>query len=132
MKRQSIEDQNRAGHITDLWIAGKIADDDSLVQKLRIWLAKIDTPVAEKKAGPDEVKAKKTGGKAPSGENEAPPLKNVGELFARAAKFGLSTRDVFEAVGVGTREEIIDFNEAWIATAKKYANTIKSVQEGSK
>lgn len=131
VKRQSIEDQNRAGHITTLWIAGKITDDDSLVKKLRAWLEKLDTQ--EKKAASPMAKAEEKGAKAPSAEgNGVPPLKNVGELFARAAKFGLSTRDVCEAVGVGTREDIIDFDEAWKATAIKFASAIKAAQEASK
>lgn len=131
VKRQSIEDQNRAGHITNLWIAGKITDDDPLVKKLRTWLDKIGTPVAEKKAESGGAKTEKQ--RQPSADgNGAPPLKNVGELFARAAKFGISPRDVCEAVGVGKREEIIDFDEAWVATSNKFAATIKAVQEANK
>lgn len=49
-KRQSIEDQNRAGHITNLWIAGKIPDDDSLVAKLRAWLGRLGSAEPAKKA----------------------------------------------------------------------------------
>lgn len=129
VKRQSIEDQNRAGHITNLWIAGKITDDDSLVKKLRTWLDKLGDPVTAKKSEP----APETTSKQPSAEgNGAPPLKNVGELFARAAKFGLSTRDVCEAAGVGKREDIKDFDTAWVATAKKFAPAIKAVQEANK
>ena len=126
VKRQSIEDQNRAGHITTLWIAGKIKDEDQLVTKLRAWLDKLGAP--EKKPAPE-----KTGKKgAPTEGNEvAPPLKNVGELFARAAKFGLSARDVCEAAGAGKREDIKDLDVAWVETAKKFAGTIKSVQEAS-
>lgn len=133
VKRQSIEDQNRAGHITNLWIAGKITDDDSLVKKLRTWLEKIGTLVAEKTAESAETKTKKKDARQPLAEgNGVPPLKNIGELFARAAKFGLSTRDVCEAAGVGKREEITDFDAAWVLTAKKSASIIKSVQEANK
>lgn len=126
IKRQSIEDQNRAGHITNLWIAGKIKDDDSLVKKLRTWLEKLGTQ--EKKAESGGAKTEEETAKQPSAPT-APPLKNVGELFARAAKFGLSPRDVCEAAGIGKREDIQDFDAAWVLTAKKYATTIKAAQE---
>lgn len=130
VKRQSIEDQNRAGHITNLWIAGKIKDDDSLVKKLRTWLDKIGTPVAEKKVDAAPEKDEKKTTKPPPEGNGAPPLKNVGELFARAAKYGISTRDVCEAVGVGKRDDITDLDVAWKATATKFAGTIKAAKEG--
>ena len=60
---------------------------------------------------------------------EPPPLKNKGELMARAAKFGLSTRDVCVAVEVGKPEEIIDLDEAWRATVLKYAATIRAASK---
>lgn len=58
----------------------------------------------------------------------APPLANLGELYARAAKFGLSPGDICQAAGVIKGEDIIDWDEAWIATAKKFTATIKASQ----
>lgn len=134
-KRKSIEDQYRAGRITELWIAGKLPDDDSLVTKLRTWLDELGSPVVEKKATPptekkaEPAKSTKTT-ESPSTESEDwAPLKDLGQLYTRAAKFGISTRDVCESVGVGKGEDIIDFDEAWEATAKKFAPTIKAAQE---
>lgn len=63
--------------------------------------------------------------------SKAPPLKNVQELFARAAKFGLSVQDVFEAAGK-RQGQIVDFDKAWRDTAYKFAATIKAAQEESK
>lgn len=115
-RQRSIENQNRAGHITNLWIAGKISDEDTLVSKLRTWLEKLSVVVTTK---PQTEKVPSTG---------APPLANMGELYARAAKFGLSPGDVCEAVGIVKGENIIDWDEAWITTAKKFAATIKASQ----
>lgn len=55
VKGQSIEDQNRAGHITNLWIADKITNGDELVKKLRTWLNKIDSSEIEKKAETSKI-----------------------------------------------------------------------------
>ena len=123
VKRQSIEDQNRAGHITNLWIAGKIKDDDLLVKKLRTWLEKLGTQ--EKKAESSIAKPSAT---LPEGE-DWPPLKDLGQLFTRAQSYGLSRRDVCESAGVGKAEDIIDFDEAWAATAKRFAGAIKVAAE---
>ncbi len=59
----------------------------------------------------------------------APSLKDLGELFSRAAKFGLSPQDVRAAVEVDTDDDIIDYDEAWKATATKFKGTIKAQQE---
>lgn len=127
IERDSIENQTRAERITELWIAGKIKDDDQLISKLKDWLNKLGlTPAGRPKTTADEDF--EALGRKPEGEG-VPPLKNVGELFARAAKFGLSTRDVCEAADVGKREDITDFDAAWVLTAKKFAGTIKKVQE---
>ena len=90
-KRKSIEDQNRAGHITNLWIAGKILDDDLLIPKLRGWLNQLGSPIpvqhppAEKKTE-DE---KETSG----------TFKNVGEFLSAMSKKGLSrTQTVDELI----------------------------------
>ena len=125
-KRQSIEDQNRAGHITDLWIAGKIADDDPLVPKIRAWLDKLGD------SKPSTTKASGSAGKKSEQNGKVPPLKDLGDLYTRAGKFGLSPRDVCEAVDVGKGEEIIDLDEAWVATAKKFEGTIKAYQEANR
>ncbi len=63
---------------------------------------------------------------APAPTGKAPPLKTLGELYARASKFGLSPRDVLGAVEVGKGENIIDFDEAWKAAATKFAADIKA------
>ncbi len=118
-KRKSIEDQTRAERITELWIAGKLTDEDILVSKLRDWLEKLGTAITTKPQAEKVSSSSSTG---------APPLKTVGELFTRASKFGLSSRDVCEAVGVLKGEDIIDFDEAWVATATKFASTIKASQ----
>ncbi|KKL60060.1 hypothetical protein LCGC14_2209070 [marine sediment metagenome] len=65
----------------------------------------------------------------PDEQKGPPPLKDLGELFSRAAKFGLSPQDVRAAVEVDTDDDIIDYDEAWKATAKKFAATIKAQQE---
>ena len=122
VERDSIEAQTRAERITELWIASKIMETDSLVTKLRAWLELLggSKPAAALVSAPTETKGK------------VPPLQALGELYTRAGKFGLSPRDVCEAVEVGKREDIIDFDEAWVATAKKFASTIKAVQEANK
>ncbi len=128
-KRKSIEDQTRAERITELWIAGKIPDDDPLISKLRTWLEKLESPTKNiepsKKSNPPE-----------EGE-EWPSLKNLGGLYTRGKTFGLSPRDVLAAVmqnnpDITKAEEITDFNKAWIATATKFASTIKAAQEADK
>jgi len=66
--------------------------------------------------------------KQPVGEkpSKIPSLKNLGELYTRAAKYGLSPRDICNACGVGTGEEITDWDAAWLKTAKKFKVQIKS------
>ncbi|KKN60895.1 hypothetical protein LCGC14_0527660 [marine sediment metagenome] len=64
----------------------------------------------------------------------APPLQNKGELFSRAAKFGLSPQDVLAAAKekfpeITSLEEITNFDGAWEATATKFKGTIKAQQE---
>ncbi len=122
-KRKSIEDQNRAGHITNLWIAGKIPDDDSLVTKLRSWLNKIDSPAPEK---PASQPVKKEAVTPPTERKGPPPLKTQADLRVRGEKFGISARDICNAVGVGSLEQIEDLNKAWKVTATRYAEKIKA------
>lgn len=66
--------------------------------------------------------------------NEPPkePMKNLGELYTLAGKYGISRRDVCEANGVGTGEELTDLDAAWEATATKFATIIKTFQEKAK
>jgi len=61
-----------------------------------------------------------------------PPLKNLDELLARAAKFGLSPSDVIEAFNVDKAEHIVHFDEAWLATAKKFAASIAAYRKSVK
>ncbi len=70
--------------------------------------------------------------KAPPPAAKPPPLKNLGDLYTRAAKFGLSPSDVRGANGVSNGEEITDFDIAWKATATKFSATIKAQQESNK
>ncbi len=65
-------------------------------------------------------------------DTKVPSLKNLGELYTRAGKYGISPGDVCEAAGVDKGEEIIDLDEAWKATAKKFAGTITAAQEANK
>ena len=125
-KRKSIEDQNRAGHITNLWIAGKIPDDDSLISKLQIWLEKLGS--TEKAASPPAIELDATVyGEAPPTERKGPPpLKTQADLRVRGEKFGISARDICNAVGVGSLEQIEDLNKAWKVTATRYAEKIKA------
>ena len=62
----------------------------------------------------------------------APPLKNIGELYTRASKYGISPSDVCEANNVGAGSDIVDLDAAWKATAAKFAKTIKAAQEAAK
>ena len=122
-KRKSIEDQNRAGHITNLWIAGKILEDNGLVGKLKAWLNKIDSPTPEKPASQPVEKEAIT---PPTESKGPPPLKTQADLRVRGEKFGISARDICNAVGVGSLEQIEDLNEAWKVTATRYAEKIKA------
>jgi len=83
---------------------------------------------AEQKATPQPTEAKSSPVKQDS-RSLPPPLKNLDELLARAAKFGLSPSDVFLAVELEGVDEITDFDEAWKLTAKKFRGTIKAQQE---
>ncbi len=88
---------------------------------------------SDQKATPPTSSSKK-----PSDEpSKAPPLKDRGELFTRATKFGLSSRDVLSAIkevnpAITTEEQIVDYDAAWKATATKFATSIKQVQQSSK
>ena len=122
LERDSIESQTRAERITELWIAGKIPDEDSLIPKLRAWLGKLGSDLP----GPIQDTTEEIG--------EAPPLKNLGHLYTRAAKYGLSPRDILSSVKevhpeISKAEEITDLDEAWVTTAKRFASTIKAAQE---
>lgn len=86
---------------------------------------------AEKKAGSPTVKLEREE-EASLGENEGwSPLKDLGQLYTRAQFYGLSPRDVNESVGVGKGEEIIDLDEAWMTTAKRFAPAIKAASEAT-
>ncbi len=92
VKRNSIENQSRAERITELWIAGKIADDDSLVTKLRAWLDQLGSAKAEPKAelvtNPKEQ---------PKTETKIPEtFKNVGEFLTAMKQKGLSRTEVVD------------------------------------
>lgn len=81
-------------------------------------------------ASTEKPPTQKTTTKPPASKTtKAPALKNASELMARAAKFGISSRDVLEANGVGKPEDIKDLEAAWVATATKFKATIKSAQE---
>lgn len=87
--------------------------------KLLAWLDKLDSPPSGEEAEPT----------TPAEGEDWPPLKDLGQLFTRAQKYGLSSRDVCESVGVGKPEEIIDLDEAWEATAKRFDAAIKAAGE---
>ena len=132
-KRQSIEDQTRAYIIADLFKAEKLEAGSSQVVSLLAWLDKLGTPESEKKAEAPTPKAEKEAAVSTPAEGEPwSRLENVGQLFTRAQSFGLSSRDVYESVGVVKPEEIIDLDEAWTATAKKFTKTIEAFQEATK
>ncbi len=46
-KRKSIEDMNLVTNINNAWIAGKIADDDPLITKLRARFNQLGSPIPE-------------------------------------------------------------------------------------
>ena len=85
--------------------------------------AKKDTPAEEKQppAGEDKPSATKI-----------PPLKNLGDLYTRVAKYGLSPRDICGACGVGAGAEITDWDDAWLKTAEKFKVQIKAFIDKSK
>lgn len=120
-KRKSIENQTRAYIIADLYKAEKLEADSSQVVSLLAWLDKLDSPTSS-------IKAETT---IPAEGEDWPPLKDLGQLLTRAHKYGISSRDVCESVGVGKPEEIIDLDEAWKATAKRFAAAIKAVTEAT-
>ena len=94
-KLKSIEDQNRSARITDLWIAGKVNDEDPLVKKLRTWLGKLGSPESSLKAEPALKSEEKTA--APPGEKGDPKqFKNVGEFLTAMNKKGLSRQQVID------------------------------------
>lgn len=101
-KRKSIEDQTRAERITELWIAGKIKDDDTLISKLRTWLEKLGSP--ERKAEPltSEKQTTQTG-----------HFENAGQFMAAVQKdFDMNQTAVQERFGCQARE-IADLDKAW-------------------
>lgn len=123
-KRKSIENQTRAYIISDLYKAEKLLYSDSLVTKLLAWLDELGQPLPQK--------AKTSEKKATIPAGDWPQLENLGQLYTRAQTFGLSPRDVHVSVGIGKGENIVDFDEAWKATAERFANSIKAAQETSK
>jgi len=131
IERQSIEAQTAVKAI--LQHAEPVGEEAKRIYlKALLWCeAKIDANMPTKAlqeqlgrmphvAGPEKT------------EKKAPPLKDVGELYARAGKFGISPRDVLSAAGVDNPEDIIDLDEAWVATAKRFKATIKAAQEAGK
>ena len=69
---------------------------------------------------------------------EFTPLKNVGELLNRAAGYGISSKDVFEAVAEGTQSsvtkasDIKGLEEAWAFVLVKFAGTIQGYNDQGK
>ena len=97
VKRNSIENQSRAERITELWIAGMIARDDSLVTKLRTWLDQLGSQVKAEPLAPDPVTRPKEQSKT---ETKIPEtFKNVGEFLTAMANkkpVGLSRTETVE------------------------------------
>ena len=101
-KRKSIEDQTRAERITELWIAGKILDDDSLVKKLRTWLEKLGSPVAQPKQAEKPEPA----------ESSSTEEETAFQLVNRAMKGGWKMEEIKTKLGIQKPEDIIDVFEA--------------------
>ena len=80
-------------------------------------------PSADKRSS-DPIKKEQ-----PMGTESPPPLKNLGELYTKGKKYGLSPRDICEAVGVGTGADIKDFDVAWktVVDSPRYKSMLKSV-----
>ena len=124
-KSKSIERQVSAKLALEFAPGKDLSETLANAETIYQWISKLgDNPDPSPK--PVESTKKDTKG------NTVPPLQNLGELFARAAKFGLSPQDVRAAVEVNTDDEIIDFDEAWKATAKKFAADIKAQQKEGK
>ena len=94
--RQSIESQKRADIIAQLWIAGKIADDDALVAKLKTWLGngQVHTEIKTRMAPAVESKD--------NGSTGAP--ETVGEMFTAAAAEGVQRSDILKEFGIPEKE----------------------------
>ena len=105
-KRKSIEDQTRAERITELWIAGKLTDEDILVSKLRDWLEKLGAAVAEKK--PESAKAT-----SEKQTTEPGHFENAGQFMAAVQKdFGMNQEAVKTRFGCAAKD-IADLDTAW-------------------
>ncbi len=107
-KRKSIEDQNRAGHITNLWIAGKIADDDSLITKLRGWLDKLDSVELK----PESSKSEKKDTTPPEGKEPGQTFADGIELVNAALKQGWTMPEIRTKLTIEKPTDIIDVDEA--------------------
>lgn len=114
-ERKSIEDQNRSERITDLWIAGKIEDNDPLTIKLRAWLSKLGEPLPARPASDSyQVSRPKPA------EKKATPAQNKG--FANAGQFlkacldnlNMNKSDVLEALSISDVSELGDLDEAYL------------------
>ena len=96
----------KAQIIAQLWIAGKINDDDELVKKLKKWLGKSEKP----KASGDEKKTEEE-----TEPGEAPLfITNVKELSEWAISHGKEFTQgwLCEVLGIAKLSEIKDFEQA--------------------
>ena len=136
VKRKSIEDQNRSERITELWIAGKIPDDDALVTKLRKWLEELGQPLAQSSTVANEAAALAESARVASartneeaftqiGSNGTPELKNAGDLMTEANKrWGMTASSALGILGVKTGEEITDYKAAWATLEAEFNKAV--------
>ena len=105
-------------HNTEYYMKGKMTSFGHKIEGTEEWCHERSEKTSEKETPP------------PGSKEAPPPLKNLGELYTRAGKYGLSPRDVCQANGVGAGEEIKDLDVAWktIVNSPTYGATIKAAQ----
>ncbi len=111
--RASIESQKRADIIANLWIAGKIKDDDLLVKQMRSWLAfspeAIDQDIKTRLA-PDEKKEAKE--QESTNDFDLPDFEDndagKSNLVNFATKHGWKWDDIRTALSINNPTEIKD------------------------
>lgn len=106
----------------NLAAAGKIALDEVLIEADRFgrWLKRIGKPGIPELL-PGEIARLESAPKSPDKVSED-KIKNVGDLYTRALKRGVSRRDINEIAGVGNEDELKakDLDQVWTEAQKRF------------
>ncbi|MCJ7828148.1 MAG: hypothetical protein MUP81_00210 [Dehalococcoidia bacterium] len=125
-KLASIESQKRADLICQLWIAGKIPDNDPLVAKVRAWLNLLSitpAPAAPAQHQPNATTAKST---------EAGTFANAGEFLTTCSKMlGLNKSMVLEILKVDSLNKV-NFQDAYLVLKEAKRPPPESYSDGDK